>query len=164
MGAGATFNKWDLHIHTPLSYENQYEFISTEERGKYDGDIFEKYITELEKIDDISCIGITDYFSIEGYKEILEAKSAGRLNNFQLVLPNIEFRLDTFVGGKRLNYHVIFSEDLNPDIIESQFLNELQIEKPGGEKIRLSHDNIETIGATLKDQQAEFRDRSDYYI
>src|SRR5947207_1918774 len=106
---GSEWHKWDLQIHSPLSALNN--------QFPHNGDgtpDWEAYINALAAIPDIPVLGITDYFSIEGYKKVLEFKHAGRLPNIQLILPNIEFRIDKVIttskGERRLNYHVIFSD------------------------------------------------------
>lgn len=160
---GSQWHKWDLHIHTPDSFINYYSFENEGERKKYHGQIWEKFIDKLENIKDIPVIGITDYFSLSGYKKVLEYRNKGRLQNFQLVLPNIEFRLDILAGkeNKRLNYHIIFSEELNTDIIEREFLQELHIKAPNSEQRTLSYESICEIGKQLKQQHDEFRDKTD---
>ena len=155
--------KWDLHVHTPASFHHQFR-LSEEEKKKYQLNIWEKYISELEKVSDVSVIGITDYFSIEGYKKVLEYRGRGRLQNFDLILPNIEFRLDKFVADRRLNYHVIFSDEIGADRIESEFLEELHIKTHTGETRKLTRENIEEIGRTLKEHQETFRSKSDYIV
>ena len=61
---GSEWRKWDLHIHTPYSYLNN-------QFGSNFGDYVKKlFISAIEN--DISVIGITDYFCIEGYKKIKE--------------------------------------------------------------------------------------------
>jgi hypothetical protein len=74
-------------------------------------------------------LGINDYIFLDGYKKVLAAKAAGKLPNIDLLLPVIELRLDKFGGSKsglsRVNYHVIFSDEIKPEIIESQFLSAL---------------------------------------
>jgi len=164
MSRGSIWRKWDLHIHTPASFHHQFRFLSEEENEKYQGDIWEKYIDELEKVSDVSVIGITDYFSIEGYKKVLEYRRNGRLQNFDLILPNIEFRLDKFVGNRRLNYHVIFSDDIDADTIEKEFLEELHIKTHTGEERKLTKGNIEEIGRTLKEHEESFKGKSDYVV
>jgi hypothetical protein len=52
----------------------------------------------LEALTDISVLGITDYFSVEGYRYVYEARKNGRLTNIALVLPNIEFRLNKTIA------------------------------------------------------------------
>ena len=164
MSAGSIVRKWDLHVHTPTSYENQFIFYGNEDANTYSNNIWDKYISALEKVEDISVIGIADYFTIDGYKKVLEYRKRGRLRNFDLILPNIEFRLDKFVEDKRLNYHVIFSDEVNPNTIEKEFLEALFIKTPGGEDRSLCRENIESIGETLRQQHKEFQDRSSYYV
>ncbi len=118
---GSEWRKWDLHIHTPKSIVNNY--------GSDTSDVWEKYIDALEHLPvDIKVIGINDYLFIDGYREVLKYKEQGRLKNIELILPVVEFRLSKFCGNekfKRINYHVIFSNEIIPDIIQSQFLNAL---------------------------------------
>ena len=163
MNRGSIWGKWDLHVHTPASFHHQFR-LSEEEKKKYQLNIWEKYISELEKVSDVSVIGITDYFSIEGYKKVLEYRGRGKLQNFDLILPNIEFRLDKFVADRRLNYHVIFSDEIGADRIESEFLEELHIKTHTGETRKLTRENIEEIGRTLKEHQETFRSKSDYIV
>lgn len=170
MNKGSIWRKWDLHVHTPESYQHNFRFSSNEEKEKYKGNIWDKYIDELEKIQDVAVIGITDYFSIEGYKKVLEYRQKGRLQNFDLILPNIEFRLDKLISSrkdeepKRLNFHVIFSNEIEPEKIEKEFLEELHIKTPFGEERKLTRENIEEIGRILKEHHEKFRDKSDYFV
>jgi hypothetical protein len=164
MNKGSTWRKWDLHIHTPASFHHEFKFLNEEEKEKYLSNIWEKYISELEKVSDISVIGITDYFSIDGYKKVLEYKKKDRLKNFDLILPNVEFRLNTFVAERRLNYHVIFSEKIDADTIEKEFLEELHIKTAIAEQRKLTKGNIEDIGKTLKEHQKNFASKSDYVV
>ena len=119
---GSTWNKWDLHVHTPDSLVNNYKSNGTD-------DIWESYIKDLESLpSEIKVLGINDYLFLDGYKKVLEYKNNGRLKNIDLLLPVLEFRLARFGGNelfKRINYHVIFSNEINPEIIQSQFLNAL---------------------------------------
>ena len=85
----------------------------------------------LEQLpEDFSVIGINDYLFLEGYRKILEFKSQGRLNNIDTFLPVLEFRLARFAGTedklRRINYHVVFSNEITSDQIEQQFLNQLK--------------------------------------
>jgi len=164
MNKGSVWRKWDLHIHTPESFRHEFRFINREEKEKYNNNIWAKYIDELDKISDVSVISITDYFTIDGYKKVLEYKENGKLQNFDRILPNIELRLDRIVADKRLNYHVIFSDELESDEIEEEFLKELHINTHIGEKRPLTKKNIVEIGNILKEHQKNFRNKSDYVI
>ena len=164
MNRGSVWRKCDLHVHTPASFHHEFKFLNEEEKEKYQNNIWEKYIDELEKISDVSVIGITDYFTIEGYRKVLEYKENGRLQKFELILPNIEFRLDKFVADRRLNYHVIFSDEVEADKIEKEFLEELHIKTHTGEERPLTKKNIEEIGKSLKEHQEDFRSKSDFIV
>ena len=52
---GAKWRKWDLHVHTPASHN-------------FSGD-WNQFIIQLGNAD-CDVIGINDYFSVAGYKEI----------------------------------------------------------------------------------------------
>lgn len=117
---GSIWKKWDLHVHTPESLSNNYS----------GPDPWERFITELEQLPpEFKVIGINDYIFLDGYRRILAEKAKGRLVNIELFLPVIELRLDKFGGSlghlSRVNYHIIFSPDLDSDLIEQQFLNAL---------------------------------------
>ncbi|TNE71441.1 PHP domain-containing protein, partial [bacterium] len=59
---GSEWRRWDLHIHTPFSHlSNSF------------GNDWDLYVKELFKraiSSNISVIGITDYFTIDGYKKL----------------------------------------------------------------------------------------------
>jgi len=117
---GSIWRKWDLHVHTPDSLIPAYG-------GAGDWD---KFIDALSKLPpEFKVIGINDYIFLDGYKKVVAAKVAGKLPNIELLLPVIELRLDKFGGSKsglsRVNYHIIFSNEIDPDTIESQFLSAL---------------------------------------
>lgn len=122
MNRGSEWRIWDLHVHTPLSIENNYGCANDEEG-------WNKYITALEQLPlDIKVLGINDYLFIDGYKKVKKYKDSGRLSNIELLLPVVEFRLAKFCGHKqfkRINFHVIFSDEVSADVIQYQFLNAL---------------------------------------
>jgi len=117
---GSTWRKWDLHVHTPASLVHQYEGANP----------WPQFLDELEHLpSEFKVIGINDYIFLDGYKRILAEKASGRLQNIDLFLPVIELRLDKFGGSQnhlsRVNYHIIFSNELAPELIEQQFLSAL---------------------------------------
>ncbi len=114
---GSTWRKWDLHVHTPASILNN-QFRRTDS-GRPD---WEAYVDKLEAAN-LAVVGATDYFTVDGYKFLRRQREEGRLGD-TVVLPNIEFRLDTFVASRRdgerqrrLNFHVLFSEEVEPQDI-----------------------------------------------
>lgn len=99
---GSIWKKCDFHVHTPFSA------LANNFGSDFDAYVKTLFKTAIEKKNHV--VGITDYFTIEGYKkirsdylekpeklkelfsddEILRIKSI-------LILPNIEFRLNKIV-------------------------------------------------------------------
>jgi len=161
---GSEWRKWDLHIHSPLSgLNNQYPKNSD---GSPDWNIF---ISKLEEVNNVSVIGITDYFFIDGYKKVLEFRKQGRLRNFDLILPNVELRLDTFIvrnKSKDINFHVIFSNELRIEDIEKEFIEALDINISGSvsglEGVRkLNKRSVVEIGKHIKKHHSTFENDTD---
>lgn len=120
---GTAWRIWDLHVHTPASIVQHY--------GAEIDETWALFLDELEALPaDMTVIGINDYWFLDGYKRVVEARKGGRLQNLDAVFPVIELRLDHFGGtdGKlaRVNLHVIFDPDLDADLIHAQFINALQ--------------------------------------
>jgi hypothetical protein len=143
---GSEWRKWDLHIHTPSSICQNYG-------GEKD---WEKFISDLEKLpSEFSVIGINDYLFIDGYEKVLEYKNKGRISNILTVLPVVEFRINKFAGNqqfKRVNFHVIFSDELKLKDIKEEFLNRLEIVYDGlGFNKGLSRDNLIEFGQKIID-------------
>ncbi len=118
---GSEWRKWDLHLHAPSTvFNNQFKIKG---KGK---DKWEKYVEEIESLEDISVLGITDYFSIDGYRKMLEFKNQGRIKNIDLLLPNIELRiLPVTEKNKAINLHIIFSPSI-VDELDSMFFGNLE--------------------------------------
>ena len=120
---GSIWRKWDLHIHTPSSIINEY--------GGDTEPIWERFLKDLESLPpQFKVIGINDYIFLDGYKRVYQEKEKGRLKNIDLILPVIELRLDKFGGTdgslSRVNFHIIFSNELDTEIIQEQFLNAIR--------------------------------------
>lgn len=172
---GSEWRKWDLHVHTPFSYLNN-QF----------GNDFDNYVKQLFKKaleKDIAAIGITDYFTIEGYKKLRkeylnnnermkelgfgdeEIKKIRRI----LILPNIEFRLNKLVGSSRINFHVVFSDEIKIEDIEENFLREIKFVYEGtpqdeDEKRSLTIQNLQALGKKLKAEHDEFKNKEDIEV
>ncbi len=142
---GSEWRKWDLHIHTPDSIVQDYK------KGDKES-IWEKYLEELQSLPtDIKVIGINDYWFLDGFKKVKEFKDSGKLPNIELILPVIELRLRDYVGNNslnKINYHVIFSDELTTNEIESEFIN--KIEMTEFENRSLNIGNLENFGKKIK--------------
>jgi len=112
---GSTWRKWDLHVHSPASYSY---------KGTYD-----QFFEQIEK-SDCSVIGINDYCSVEGYKTFITKKP----DSCKVVLPVVEFRMNNALlnknskSGQRINFHVIFSNEIDIEDIEN-FIKSLDVNK-----------------------------------
>ena len=178
---GSTWNKWDFHVHTPYSILNNQFGFDPDPTCSKDVDEFDDYVKALFKRaieEEIVGIGITDYFSIDGYKRIRcqylndPEKMASLFPNpddrdrisEMCIFPNIEFRIPTFIGkgANSVNYHVIFSPELTPDEIELYFLGKIQIEHSYGEKVPLCRSSIELVGRDYKKHNSA--SGSDYHV
>ncbi len=119
---GSLWRIWDLHVHTPDSIIQKY--------GPRNDETWDKFLKDLEALPpSVRVLGINDYIFLDGFRRVLAEKKRGRLANIELILPVIELRLDKFGGTdtnlNRVNFHVIFSEELSADTIQEQFINAL---------------------------------------
>jgi ABC-type lipoprotein export system ATPase subunit len=121
---GSLWRKWDLQVHTPASIEQKYGG-PTEENWR-------AFITDLESLPpEFKVLGVNDYIFLDGYKRLKAEKAKGRLANIDLLLPVVELRIDKFAGTeghlRRLNYHILFSDELSTEVIEQHFLNGIMV-------------------------------------
>lgn len=175
---GSEWRRWDLQVHTPFSALNN-GFGS-------DLDEYVRRLFAAARQHEVIAIGLTDYFGIDGYKWLVELrKDEARLRDVLgdeladasksiLLLPNVELRSREIIRGldgkdSRVNFHVIFSEELDPDEIEDHFLRQLRFtaeSAPGtaDEEFALTRANLEALGKRLKIEHENFQDRSDLVI
>lgn len=129
---GAIWRKWDIHVHSPASHG-------------FKGD-YNQFIIQLGNAD-CDVIGINDYFSVAGYREVARrlADPAGGIEGnaayrdaleklrSKVLLPVVECRMTNVLmnkhgkSGLRLNFHLIFDPELPLDDIET-FLKAQQVD------------------------------------
>lgn len=170
---GAEWRIWDLQVHTPFSELNN--------GFGHDYDAYAKrfFITAIEK--SVAVVGITDYFVVDGYRFLKELQSDDArlvaLLGAELVqaakairlFANVELRTDILVDGARVNYHVIFSDELSADDITDNFLAQLSFTSEGNPKgidqqLSLTRNNLQELGKVLKDQHALFAGMTDVFV
>lgn len=179
LSRGSVWRKCDFHVHTPFSVLGN-DFGT--DIDNYVKTLFKKAIEKK-----VSVIGITDYFTIDGYKKIKTdyLEKENKLNELFspeevvkikeiLVLPNIEFRLNKIIqinktrGGElktengRINFHVIFSDKVTIKSIEENFLHDIDFtyESDPNEqdkKRKLKIDNLRDLGNRLKSEQSDIQ-------
>jgi len=116
--SGSKWHKWDLHIHTPKSIIQNY--------GGDNQNAWNNFIKKIASLSpEVKAIAITDYLFCDGYEHLLTRRN--EIQNIDLVIPNIEFRLNTFSGTanntKRHNFHVLFDPTVSISDIRGQLLN-----------------------------------------
>lgn len=124
---GSIWRKWDLHVHVPHTrLNNQYAKVD----GEVDLDRFCRVIHEST----VSAIGLTDYFSLEGFFKVrdryTELLDEGKLAGEPTVLfPNLELRLPESVNtsAELVDFHLIFPPSLRQEDAE-EFLADLKTE------------------------------------
>jgi len=134
---GSEWRKWDLHVHSPSSYEYS---------GSWDQ--FEEQLSSAN----CSVIGITDYFSIKGYQRIKKRVKSGDLDlGIKKILPVVEFRMrdilknkHTGKSGTNINFQVIFDDSIATSKIET-FIKSLEVD---GSQIANKYNNPKFLKET----------------
>ncbi|MFM0072529.1 AAA family ATPase [Paraburkholderia sediminicola] len=170
---GAEWRIWDLQVHTPYSALNNGFGSDLEAYAK----IF--FTKAIEK--NIAVIGVTDYFLVDGYKYLralqqdvdrlasLIGKDKVQAAQEIKLFANVELRTNILVNGNRVNYHVIFSDEVSPDDIRDNFLARLSFTSEGNpagidQEASLTRANLEHLGRTLKAQHENFQKHSDIFV
>lgn len=172
---GSIWRKWDFHVHTPYSIlNNGFGFDPYEDtsEGSFDEFVIKLFTKAIEE--EVAAIGVTDYFSIDGYKRLKNdyLSNEGKLETLFpdsvlrekvkgiYVFPNIELRINNFVGEKAhsVNFHVIFSDEIPADDIETYFLNKLVIDQQLSDSgLTTNKSSIEKIGKEIIRKNPESR-------
>ena len=110
---GSEWTKWDLHMHTPAS----------------NGDKSDNWVNEFVEVlnsSDVEVFAITDYFTLDGYKALLQHKDKIKKSLF----PGIELRLeDSILPSRHRNQKKKTARPIHVQIIfdnEDQFLPKIQ--------------------------------------
>jgi energy-coupling factor transporter ATP-binding protein EcfA2 len=140
---GSIWHRWDPHIHTPGTALND-QYAGTDPWGSF--------MTAVESSDPpIRALGITDYFGIECYEQIIHHKRAGRLPGVGLIFPNVELRLGIETAkASAVNIHLIFSPQ-DADHVDriKRFLLEFEFSYLG-ESYRCQRDDLIRLGRAHK--------------
>lgn len=170
---GAEWRVWDFQVHTPYSELNNGFGADFDAYAKV---FFEKAIEK-----GVAAVGVTDYFVVDGYRELRaiqddDARLVSLIGQAKLpdakaikLFANVELRTDILVNGNRVNYHVIFSDEVSADDITDDFLAQLHFTfegNPGGNDGRasLTRKNLENLGRRLKAEHAQFQQDGDVFV
>ena len=81
---GSLWRRWDLHLHTPGT--------KLSDGYQCEGDVWDKYIEYLEA-SPVQVFGITDYFCVDGYFQLIEKYAEKYPDKRKVFFPNLELRL-----------------------------------------------------------------------
>jgi len=116
---GSTWHKWDLHIHTPSSFDYR------------DKSLRHKELADHLNNSHIDAFAVTDHWNVDGFFELKPLVSPNKL-----LLPGIELRIDktskqkSSTGDQKLGIlHalVLFPEDTTKEDIELKFLHRIRL-------------------------------------
>jgi hypothetical protein len=125
--SGSEWSIWDLHVHSPVWSSDQH---------------YEQFIENLAA-SEATVIGINDYCTVEGYKQIMKRGGVPG----KVLFPVVELRMNNIVGhkkgaavmgsGARINFHLIFNND--PTVFDriEIFVKSLTYPGPTGERVPL---------------------------
>lgn len=111
---GAEWRKWDLHLHTPASYDYDNKSVTNED------------IIDVLATNEISVVAITDHHIID-VPNVRKLQQIGAAKGIT-VLPGIEFLSDAR-GSEPVHFIGIFSEDCQLDYIWGQLQNKTAISR-----------------------------------
>jgi energy-coupling factor transporter ATP-binding protein EcfA2 len=105
-------------LHSPATaLNNQFE-------GDTQADKWSNYFEALEAAGDFGGIGVTDYFSVDGYRKVKAFKDAGHLGKIELILPNIELRIVPVTDRNHpINIHLLVNPSVVDELDDALFSN-----------------------------------------
>ena len=148
MKRGSTWNRWDLHTHSPASYEGDFGSPAEDDTWR---EYTEALISAIQE-HEVCAISIQDYFTTKGYEELIERNLYDpelqllHLNGNEvevLIIPGMEIRLSNFVGdGSALNAHLYFDPTLYSRTSVRDFLGYVNSFQIGSQKIKSRPRNL----------------------
>lgn len=146
---GACWNRWDPHIHTPGTLQNDV----------FNGD-WDRYFKAIEEAQPpVRALGITDYCVLDSYLEFRKRqRQNSRASGVAFVFPNIEFRMTVETDkGKGINLHLLFSpEDPTHEKQIERVLASLEFENKD-RKYRCTRSELIELGKSRDPKQSDER-------
>ena len=134
---GSVWNKWDLHLHSPLTNLN----------NNYGKTTLKEYAQAI-KAANLSLIGVTNYFYFKDNELELIRAALKEIDSKTVILGNIEFRINQpNKEGEWINVHVIFSEAISTKTI-NDLLSKFIVTNTtnDGKNIWCSEESFKTCG------------------
>ena len=139
LNSGSLWHRWEPHIHAPGTLLN----------NQFKGETpWEDYIQALEQSDPpIRALAVTDYYLTDTYERVVEAKKAGRLEQIDLIFPNIELRLDKGTNkGRWVNIHLLIRPDDDDHVAKANRLLKALTFRAYDEVFACTPDDLTSLG------------------
>ncbi|MEE4224090.1 hypothetical protein V2I93_23480 [Pseudomonas viridiflava] len=134
---GSVWNKWDLHLHSPLTNLN----------NNYGKTTLQEYAQAI-KAANLSLIGITNYFYFKENELELIRAALKEIDSKTVILGNIELRINQpNKEGEWINVHIVFSEKISTKTI-NDLLSKFIVTNTtnDGKNIWCSEESFKTCG------------------
>lgn len=173
MNQGSTWKKWNFHVHTKGTNKNDQFSSPTMDEFFY---AFYKKAFENQ----ISAIGVTDYFSIDRYNDAvsyrtnidskIDAQGNKLFSDIEIefiksifLFPNVELRLLPATDkGRLINIHCLFNPDYVADLENDFFSIENQ------DHVKMNRHGITNYGRSLDtnitDEQKQYKKGLDNFV
>lgn len=134
---GSLWHRWDPHIHAPGTVLNdQYPAGSTG-----------RFVQLVETSNPpIRALGITDYYGLGQYTQLLDLKKQGRMPTVDLLFPNVEMRYAIGGKGSPINVHLLVSPEDPNHVAETERLLRNFTFKAHDETYRCDRDDLIRLG------------------
>ncbi|MFM7010016.1 MAG: PHP domain-containing protein [Betaproteobacteria bacterium] len=114
MNQGATWGKWDLHIHTPASYQWNGKRLRDATTAAERDDLLKQVVEGINKSNCVA-VAVMDYWTFDGVLALREYLGRpGATKCPATIFPGIELRMVS-PGNFRLNVHVLLNPELSDD-------------------------------------------------
>ncbi|MBB1601514.1 ATP-binding protein [Variovorax sp. UMC13] len=129
---GSEWRQWDLHVHTPASFHWKGARFDADPNSAHNRGLVDEMIAALNATRP-AVFALMDYWTFDGWFALqrrLKEDGAPKLS--KTVFPGIELRLMAPMNtpGKRLNAHVVFSDQTSDQILHD-FKSMLRIAETG---------------------------------
>lgn len=153
MMRGSTWSRWDLHIHSPASYEGEFGPPAEDATWK---EYAEGLISAIKE-HQVRVLSTQDYFTTKGYEELIDRgyydpdDGVLRVGNDEvevLIIPGMEIRFNAFVGepAAALNAHLYFDPGYYSKDSVRSFLDRLVCFREAKQPISAHPDELTRYG------------------
>ena len=116
---GSQWRKWDLHVHTPASFQWNGGKLFRDKNEQEKEATFQQLLTTIENTD-VAVFCFTDYWTFDGYIQFINYLKRKNIRCSKTIFPGMELRVEAPVDY-RLNVQVILS-----DMLSDQQLNDFK--------------------------------------